>query len=88
MVNKFNGGSELIVSNVAEANAVSKIFVNTNLAAAGGVMGALLVSKVLFGKSDLTMALNGAIAGLVSITDYIYYGLINNRCSWWFIIVF
>ena len=64
----FNGGSELIVSNVAEANAVSKIFVNTNLAAAGGVMGALIVSKVLFGKSDLTMALNGAIAGLVSIT--------------------
>ena len=64
----FNGGSELIVSNVAEANAVSLIFVNTNLAAAGGVMGALIVSKVLFGKSDLTMALNGAIAGLVSIT--------------------
>jgi len=64
----FNGGSELVVSNVAEANAVSLIFVNTNLAAAGGVMGALIVSKVLFGKSDLTMALNGAIAGLVSIT--------------------
>jgi len=64
----FNGGSELIVSNVVEANAVSLIFVNTNLAAAGGVMGALIVSKVLFGKSDLTMALNGAIAGLVSIT--------------------
>ena len=63
----FNGGSELIVSNVVEANAVSKIFVNTNLAT-GGVMGALLVSKILFGKSDLTMALNGAIAGLVSIT--------------------
>ncbi len=64
----FNGGSELIVSNVAEANAVSLIFVNTNLAAAGGVMGALILSKVMFGKSDLTMALNGAIAGLVSIT--------------------
>ena len=64
----FNGGSELIISNVAEANAVSMIFVNTNLAAAGGVMGALLLSKVLFGKSDLTMALNGAIGGLVSIT--------------------
>jgi Amt family ammonium transporter len=64
----FNGGSELIVSNVVEANAVSMIFVNTNLAAAGGVMGALILSKVMFGKSDLTMALNGAIAGLVSIT--------------------
>jgi len=64
----FNGGSELIISNVAEANAVSMIFVNTNLAAAGGVMGALILSKVLFGKSDLTMALNGAIGGLVSIT--------------------
>ena len=64
----FNGGSELIVSNVAEANAVALIFVNTNLAAAGGVMGALILSKLMFGKSDLTMALNGAIAGLVSIT--------------------
>ena len=64
----FNGGSELIVSNVVEAHAVSLIFVNTNLAAAGGVMGALILSKMMFGKSDLTMALNGAIAGLVSIT--------------------
>jgi Amt family ammonium transporter len=64
----FNGGSELIISNVAEANAVSMVFVNTNLAAAGGVMGALILSKLMFGKSDLTMALNGAIGGLVSIT--------------------
>ncbi len=64
----FNGGSELIISNVAEANAVSMVFVNTNLAAAGGVMGALVFSKMMFGKSDLTMALNGAIGGLVSIT--------------------
>lgn len=64
----FNGGSELIISNVSEANAVSMIFVNTNLAAAGGVMGALIISKIMFGKSDLTMALNGAIGGLVSIT--------------------
>ena len=64
----FNGGSELIITNVAEANAVSLVFVNTNLAAAGGVMGALILSKLMFGKSDLTMALNGAIAGLVSIT--------------------
>jgi len=64
----FNGGSELIISNVVEANAVSMIFVNTNLAAAGGVMGSLILSKLMFGKSDLTMGLNGAIAGLVSIT--------------------
>ena len=58
---------ELIISNVAEANAVSMVFVNTNLAAAGGVMGALMFSKMMFGKSDLTMASNGAIGGLVSI---------------------
>ena len=64
----FNGGSELIVSNVTEANAVALIFVNTNAAAAGGVIGALLFSKILFGKFDLSMSLNGAIGGLVSIT--------------------
>jgi len=64
----FNGGSELIVSNVAEANAVALIFVNTNTAAAGGVVAALLFSKILFGKFDLSMSLNGAIGGLVSIT--------------------
>ena len=64
----FNGGSELMVSNVTEANAVAMIFVNTNAAAAGGVIGALLFSKILFGKFDLSMSLNGAIGGLVSIT--------------------
>ena len=64
----FNGGSELIVSNVAEANAVALIFVNTNTAAAGGVIAALITAKLMFGKADLTMALNGALAGLVSIT--------------------
>lgn len=64
----FNGGSELIVSNVAEANAVALIFVNTNAAAAGGVIAALLTSRLMFGKADLSMALNGALAGLVSIT--------------------
>ena len=64
----FNGGSELMVSNVAEANAVALIFVNTNAAAAGGVIAALLFSKILFGKYDLSMSLNGAIGGLVSIT--------------------
>lgn len=64
----FNGGSELIISNVSEANAVSKIFVNTNTAAAGGLIAALLLSQFWFGKADLTMALNGALAGLVAIT--------------------
>jgi len=64
----FNGGSELKVSNVSEANAVAMVFVNTNAAAAGGVIAALITARLLFGKSDLTMALNGALAGLVAIT--------------------
>ena len=64
----FNGGSELKVSDVAEANAVALVFVNTNMAAAGGVIAAMLVARILFGKTDLTMALNGALAGLVAIT--------------------
>ncbi len=64
----FNGGSELKVSNVEEANAVALVFVNTNAAAAGGVVAALIAARLLFGKADLTMALNGALAGLVAIT--------------------
>ena len=64
----FNGGSELMVSNVGEANAVALVFVNTNMAAAGGLVFALLLSRSWFGKADLTMALNGALAGLVAIT--------------------
>jgi Amt family ammonium transporter len=64
----FNGGSELKVSDVGEANAVSLVFVNTNMAAAGGLVLALLLSRAWFGKADLTMALNGALAGLVAIT--------------------
>jgi Amt family ammonium transporter len=64
----FNGGSELIISNIEESNAVSMVFVNTNMAAAGGLVAALLLSQVWFGKADLTMALNGALAGLVAIT--------------------
>ena len=64
----FNGGSELKVSNVEEANAVAMVFVNTNAAAAGGVVAALVAARVLFGKADLTMTLNGALAGLVAIT--------------------
>jgi Amt family ammonium transporter len=64
----FNGGSELILSNVGEANAVAAVFVNTNAAAAGGVVAALLAARMIFGKADLTMTLNGALAGLVAIT--------------------
>ena len=64
----FNGGSELKLSNIDEANAVAQVFVNTNMAAAGGLIAALLLARVMFGKADLTMALNGALAGLVSIT--------------------
>jgi Amt family ammonium transporter len=64
----FNGGSELKISNVDEANAVARIFVNTNMAAAGGLVVALITARFRFGKADLTMALNGALAGLVAIT--------------------
>lgn len=64
----FNGGSELKVSDVGEANAVAKVFVNTNAAAAGGAIAAALLARVWFGKADLTMVLNGVIAGLVAIT--------------------
>ncbi len=64
----FNGGSELKVSDVDSANNVAAVFTNTNLAAAGGVIAALITSRLLFGKADLTMILNGAIAGLVAIT--------------------
>ncbi|MCG7875613.1 MAG: ammonium transporter [Candidatus Thiodiazotropha taylori] len=64
----FNGGSELKISDIGEANAVAAVFVNTNAAAAGGVVAALLTARALFGKADLTMALNGALAGLVAIT--------------------
>ena len=64
----FNGGSELVISNEASAIAVSQVFLNTNMAAAGGVIGALILSLALTGKSDVTMVINGAIAGLVAIT--------------------
>ncbi len=64
----FNGGSELKLSNIDEANAVAQVFVNTNMAAAGGLIAAMIASKLFFGKADITMALNGALAGLVSIT--------------------
>ena len=64
----FNGGSELVISDEASAIAVSQVFLNTNMAAAGGVIGALVLSLVMTGKSDVTMVINGAIAGLVAIT--------------------
>jgi Amt family ammonium transporter len=64
----FNGGSELIVSDEASAIAVSQVFLNTNMAAAGGVVAAMLTSLYMTGKMDVTMAINGAIAGLVAIT--------------------
>jgi Amt family ammonium transporter len=64
----FNGGSELIVSTEASAIAVSQVFLNTNMAASGGVVAAILISLIRTGKMDVTMAMNGAIAGLVAIT--------------------
>ncbi|GAB5387191.1 MAG: ammonium transporter [Alphaproteobacteria bacterium] len=64
----FNGGSQLALGSAADASAMSIVFVNTNLAAAGGVLAAMLTSQAMFGKVDVTMSLNGAIGGLVSIT--------------------
>jgi len=64
----FNGGSELAVASFDSANNVAKVFVNTNMAASGGVVAALLTVRLLWGKADLTMALNGALAGLVAVT--------------------
>ncbi|WP_045856851.1 ammonium transporter [Teredinibacter purpureus] len=64
----FNGGSVLATASVESANAVAIVFMNTNAAAAGGLVAALIVARILFGKADLTMALNGALAGLVAIT--------------------
>ena len=64
----FNGGSVLATASVESANAVANVYLNTNAAAAGGVIAALIVAKLMFGKADLTMILNGALAGLVAIT--------------------
>mgnify|MGYP000585544210 CR=1 FL=1 len=64
----FNGGSVLKLGDISSANAVAMVFVNTNAAAAGGVVAALVLARILFGKADLTMVLNGALAGLVAIT--------------------
>lgn len=64
----FNGGSTLKLGGIAVANEVAYVFLNTNAAAAGGLIAALIVARLMFGKADLTMALNGALAGLVAIT--------------------
>jgi Amt family ammonium transporter len=64
----FNGGSVLKLGDIASANAVAMVFLNTNTAAAGGALAAVITARLLFGKADLTMLLNGALAGLVAIT--------------------
>jgi len=64
----FNGGSVLKLGDIGNANSVAMVFLNTNAAAAGGSIAALVLSAILFKKADLTMALNGALAGLVAIT--------------------
>ncbi|KZN58982.1 ammonium transporter [Pseudoalteromonas luteoviolacea] len=64
----FNGGSQLFLADKENAVAVSQIMLNTNAAAAAGAIAALLVCKIMWGKADLTMILNGALAGLVTIT--------------------
>jgi len=64
----FNGGSQLALGSALDATAMAIVFTNTNLAAAGGVVAAMLMTQIMYKKVDLTMALNGALAGLVSIT--------------------
>ncbi len=64
----FNGGSQLAMGTIGNIADVSRIFANTNTAAAGGAVAALILTQIMYGKSDLTMVLNGALAGLVSIT--------------------
>lgn len=64
----FNGGSVLKLGDAASAHSVAVVFVNTNAAAAAGAVGALIMARIKFGKADLTMVLNGALAGLVAIT--------------------
>ncbi len=64
----FNGGSQLAMGTANDAIAVSKIFINTNLAACGGVMACAIVTRLMYGKTDVVQMLNGAIGGLVAIT--------------------
>jgi len=64
----FNGGSQLYMDTAANVADISRIMANTNLAAAGGAIAAMILTQILYKKPDLTMVLNGALAGLVSIT--------------------
>jgi Amt family ammonium transporter len=64
----FNGGSVLKLGDISSAHAVAMVFLNTNAAAAGGGIAALITARLMFGKADLTMLLNGVLAGLVTIT--------------------
>ena len=64
----FNGGSTLKLGGIGVANEVANVFMNTNAAASGGLIAALIVARLMFGKADLTMAINGCLAGLVAIT--------------------
>ena len=64
----FNGGSQLAMGSVGDIADVSRIFANTNAAAAGGVLAPMILSRLMYGKTDIGATLNGAIAGLVSIT--------------------
>jgi len=64
----FNGGSQLALNSIGDANAIGQIFVNTNAAAAAGALTAYLLASMLYGKADLTLIVNGALAGLVTIT--------------------
>ncbi|MDO5642708.1 MAG: ammonium transporter [Paracoccus sp. (in: a-proteobacteria)] len=64
----FNGASQLALGTISDAADVSRIFVNTNMAAAAGVIAAIIATQLIYGKIDLTMVLNGALAGLVAIT--------------------
>ena len=64
----FNGGSQLALGSALDAVAISIVVVNTNIAACGGVVAAIVLSQLMYKKIDLSIALNGAIAGLVAIT--------------------
>jgi len=64
----FNGGSQLALGSFADAVSISTIFINTNLAACGGVLAAAVITRLMFGKTDVVQMLNGAIGGLVAIT--------------------
>ena len=64
----FNGGSQLAMGTFDDAVAVSNIFINTNLAACGGVLAAAVITRLMYGKTDVVQMLNGAIGGLVAIT--------------------